>query len=491
MKMLFYTISVSLLLVACNFSKPVKNVEPLGFEPTISPDYLGVTIPATIAPLNFALIDSFEKVDILISGSNEGKIHLQGTKVPDIPIRLWQSLLKKNIGKSLEISVHIFRDQKWFGYEPFYWFVSPDNIDESICYRLIAPGYEVYSKMGIYQRTLSDFTQDVIYENSLVPGSCVNCHSFKETDQSYFTMHIRGKHGGTFVSTPEHPLTAYSTKTDSTISACVYPYWHSSGMYIAYSNNETRQTFHTREFERIEVFDFKSDITVYDIANNKLISSPLLRTDNYETFPAFSTDGKRLFFCNAEQKKMPKEFKEVKYNLCSIDFDPETQTFGNHIDTLLRADHIGKSITFPRPSYDGRFLMFVAIDYGQFSIWHKEADLWMLDLKDGSILKLDEINSNDTESCHSWSSNSRWVVFSSRRGDGLYTRPYIAHIDENGKASKAFLLPQKDPVTFYDQLIYSYNIPEFCNGRLTLDNALVEDQLLEEKKPEFTFSTQK
>ena len=99
------------------------------------------------------------------------------------------------------------------------------------------------------------------------------------------------------------------------------------------------------------------------------------------------------------------------------------------------------------------------------------------------------ITSNDTESYHSWSSNSRWAVFSSRRGDGLYTRPYIAHINENGEADKAFLLPQEDPVNYYKELLFSYNIPEFSNAPVKLNIPEIEDQLMQEKKPSFSFKS--
>lgn len=80
---------------------------------------------------------------------------------------------------------------------------------------------------------------------------------------------------------------------------------------------------------------------------------------------------------------------------------------------------MGKSVSFSRPSYDGKYLMFTMSDYGNFSIWHKEADLWLVDLNTGISRSLTEVNSNDVESYHNWSSNSRWFVFSSRRIDGL------------------------------------------------------------------------
>ena len=117
-----------------------------------------------------------------------------------------------------------------------------------------------------------------------------------------------------------------------------------------------------------------------------------------------------------------------------------------------------------RPSYDGRYIMFTLSDYGNFSIWHKEADLWLYDIANNAIRQLDEVNSNDTESFHNWSSNSRWFVFSSRREDGLYTKPYLAMIDENGVISKPFLLPQRDPQSFYTYSTFTYNVPDFVKS---------------------------
>ena len=92
--------------------------------------------------------------------------------------------------------------------------------------------------------------------------------------------------------------------------------------------------------------------------------------------------------------------------------------------------------------------------------------IYLLDIASGISHSLQNANSTDTESYHSWSSNSRWIVFSSRRIDGLYTRPYFAYIDEEGNASKPFLLPQKD-TDYYHRFMKSYNIPEFITGKVS------------------------
>ena len=165
---------------------------------------------------------------------------------------------------------------------------------------------------------------------------------------------------------------------------------------------------------------------------------------------------------------MPSDYKQVKYSLCSIAYDAESRTFGTQVDTLFHAQKENKSVSFPRVSPDGKYLMFTLSSYGNFSIWHKEADLYLADLQSREIRPMPTLNSADVESYHSWSSNGRWVVFSSRRENGLYTQPFIAYIDENGQAHKPFLLPQKD-IQYYDKLMKSFNVPEFVSGKVHTD----------------------
>ena len=111
--------------------------------------------------------------------------------------------------------------------------------------------------------------------------------------------------------------------------------------------------------------------------------------------------------------------------------------------------------------------MFTVSSYGNFSIWHKDADLYVYDMQKEIYHGLDNANSDDVESYHSWSSNGRWFVFSSRRIDGLYTSPYFAHIAEEGTVSKPFLLPQAES-SFYEDFMQSYNIPEFVSGKIEI-----------------------
>ena len=79
------------------------------------------------------------------------------------------------------------------------------------------------------------------------------------------------------------------------------------------------------------------------------------------------------------------------------------------------------------------------------------------------------MNAEDVDSFHTLSSNCRWLVFSSRRDDGLYTKPYFTHVDAQGQASKPFLLPQENPLEFYKRRMESYNLPAFTTGPVETD----------------------
>jgi hypothetical protein len=171
---------------------------------------------------------------------------------------------------------------------------------------------------------------------------------------------------------------------------------------------------------------------------------------------------------------------EIKYSIYRKAFDIEKREFGPR-EMVFDAAALGKSATLPRISPDGRFLMFTLGEWGCFHIWHRDANLWMIDLvnlekvhsgqpadSDAKLIRpVEEINSNNVESYHTWSSTGRWVVFSSRRTDGVYTRPFIAHMDKDGHGSKPFELPTADP-DYHRQLMKSYNIPEFMRGPVTI-----------------------
>ena len=495
MRKILYTLLGLIGLTAC--TETVSDATQENILPQIYPDYTGVTIPVNIAPLCFNMADETAlRIDAIITDSHGGSLHAQGEESVDFDLDEWHGLLAQNRGDSLSVVVSAKYEDGWHTYKPFSIYVSPDSIDYGLCYRLIEPGYEVWSKMGIYERDLSSFEEQPLIENTQFEG-CVNCHSFNRADPKDMSLHIRGPHGATLLRKNYGPVTAYNTRTDHTLGLCVYPYWHPSGRYIAYSTNTTNQLFHSAGKNRVEVFDTASDLQVYDVEKNELLLSPLLKQDTvYATYPVFSADGRSLYFCAA--RALPEgshQLDSIRYNLCRIDFNPETGTFGDQIETVVDAASQQKSVSFPRPSYDGRFLCYTLSDYGQFSIWHHEADLWLLDLRSekgevkseklAAARPMDGANSKDTESFHNWSTNSRWLVVSSRRDDGLFTRPYFCHVDKDGNVTKAFMLPQRNPRQFYRGRFMSFNVPDFITGPTHFDSRQATQAINNEYRKDF------
>lgn len=469
----FLPLTLALLAAAC--AQTPYFGDAYGVRP-IYPDYIDVTVPATIAPLNFVYtVEGAEKcVTIFKCGSST--VSFKGREI-EWKERQWRRLLAGGGDILVTSSVP---DTSWTIH------VSPDPIDFGIAYRLLSPGYETAGFMGIFERDLSSFDEKAVLTDTQF-DCCMNCHSFNQCDPDDFSLHIRGGNGATLIR-KDGKLTAFNTATDSTIAACVYPYWHPSGDYIAYSTNQTRQCFYFKQGHILDVYDIESDLQIYDIKNNTLIVSESIKAaDAWENYPAFSPDGRTLYFCSCPAVRIPEERDRTQYNLCSVSFDPATGAIGSRIDTLVNAAAMGKDIAFPRPSYDGRYLMYTLFDCTGFPVWHNEADLWILDLQSGETWPAAAANSDGPESYHTWSSNSRWVVFGSRRDDGRYTRAYIAHVDGNGVCAKAFMLPQRHPLQYYSVQDLSFNLPEFITGPVRLDKVAAQKAVLSPSRTDFGY----
>jgi len=454
-------------LYSCN--EVIHSADTIDGYPDIFPDYKDVTIPVTIAPLNFGMVEDCEKMEVHFLNDSQIHFKCRSRRSTGIPADRWRSMLQQAAGGAIQVQVYARQSGKWYAYQPFNIYVSSDSIDPYIAYRLIDPGYELWDQMGIYQRNLTTFDESAIIVNRIIGDNCVNCHSFHEYYPDRMMFHSRGeKFSGTFLLA-DGKMQRVDTKTASAASAGTYPAWHPSGDFIAFSSNVTRQAFHALPGKKIEVFDLESDLVVWDIKNNTMLRDARFTTKTIrETFPAWSPDGKWLYYCFADEKKAPVEREQQKYGLCRVDFNASTFRFGEQIDTIVNPETSGISVSFPRLSPDGRYLLFTASAYATFPIWHKEADLEMIDLSDGSAVDMQAVNSGEADSYHAWSSNGRWIVFSSRRTDGLHTRLFFAYFDSSGRIHKPFLLPQKKPESDI-RLLKSYNVPEFIKGKVELN----------------------
>ena len=145
-------ITAVVLLLSCS-QRPGADVQRSDELPPIYPDYVGVTIPVGIAPLNFNVVrGDVTCVDVVVRGSKGGELHANGDYA-DFDVDDWHALVEQNKGGRLTFTTCAQQDGQWIQYNDFTVDVSNYALDEwGLTYRRIAPGYEVYSKMGLYQR---------------------------------------------------------------------------------------------------------------------------------------------------------------------------------------------------------------------------------------------------------------------------------------------------------------------------------------------------
>jgi hypothetical protein len=448
--------------------------------PAIFPDYCDVTVPYNIAPLNFMLpADEYEEcVSRFTTPEGKQQTYGSGVKV-QIPESEWHDMLNASKGKSIKVEVWGKKDGEWLSFNPFEIYVAPDAIDEYLSYRLIEPSYVAWTYMEIAQRNLTSFEETQIFNNEITmndrkKGQCINCHSYQNYKTDNMLFHVRLANSGTVIVN-DGKVSRVNLKRDYTISSGVYPAWHPTEKLIAFSTNLTRQAFHTANPNKIEVYDLASDMILYDV---KTDSVSIVSNDStlLEVYPTWSPDGKYLYYCKSvplpeemKDKDIRTTYPKIQYNLYRRSFDVATHNFGDE-ELIYDAASADKSVTLPRISPDGRYLLFALGQYGCFHSRHHDADIVCIPMdkyngtaltaETSSPVDLTQVNSAGySDSYPSWSSNGHWMMLASRRDDDNYSRVYFAYFN-NGKVGKAFLLPQEDPEhnTF---LLKSYNRPEF------------------------------
>ena len=326
MKRYFLPFIFLAILAGCTTGVP-SDFEKSTTKAAITPDYTDVTIPPNIAPLTwrYVLPDITKAVTTFACG--EEMITVSGTDVCP-SIKKWRSFISKCVGKDITVTAYVKQKEKekWKALKPFTISVAEERVDPYITYRLIAPSYVTYEDLTINQRCLENYKENVIFSNMLIStdenGQCINCHSVKNYNPDSLQFHARQHKGGTIMAF-NGDIRKINLKTDSTLSAGVYPAWHPTHNYIAYSVNNTGQSFHTRNNEKIEVQDLYSDLILYDIDLNE-VTTVENDTTEWECYPCWAPDGKTLYFVSANfivrdygrrDREIIDRYQDFKYNL--------------------------------------------------------------------------------------------------------------------------------------------------------------------------------
>lgn len=465
-------ICILTMMVACTPDIP-RDARDNNKKVTIFPDYTEVVVPPNIAPCNFHIDDTVATDFVTVVSAPDGSELVAGGQDVMFDESDWHTMLESNKGTDLTVTVYAQMAEGWERYNPFNITVAREPIDEYISYRLIEPSYEKYGQIMLCQRNLTNFDESLIYDNMSVNGidetnnyQCVNCHSYQNYHTSRFQFHVRHYKGGTVIVN-NGKAAKLNLKTDSTISAGVYPAWHPTEPIIAYSLNHTVQAFLISDTDhKIEVLDTISDMVLYYVDTNE-IQIVQKNDHSFESSPGWAPTGDMLYYCSAyyplaegyAHYDLGNHYDSIRYDIIRQSYDASTRRLGSP-DTVFKASTQGKSASFPRISPDGRYLLFGLADYGYFHVWHRSSDLHIIDLDTGEERPLTNMNSDQTDSYHAWSSNGRWIVFSTRREDGNYTRAYIGYFDADGTEHKPFAVPQRDPL-FNKKFLKSFNATEF------------------------------
>jgi hypothetical protein len=469
-KLIYAVVICALIIAAVSYALrgskvTITQYNVINRQPGIQPDYSGTVIPANIAPLSFLIQEDGSGYFVKIQSKKEKPIEIF-SKTPkiNIPESRWRELLNANRGEQIIFDVFVKAENgQWNRFSTITNKIAGEDIDAFLVYRKIRPGHRIWRDMGIYQRNLNSFDETLVLDNGYFNHGCLNCHTFCNNRTDKMFIGIRSAvYGSSVLLAEDGAVNKIGTKFG-------YTSWHPTGRAAAYSINNVQQFFHSANSEVRDVIDLDSLLAYYLVDSKTVKTSPeIAKKDRLETYPTWSPDGHYLYFCSAplfwtDRNIIPERFDEIKYDLIRISYDIDRDEWGK-TETILSAQDTGLSILLPRISPDGRWLLFCMCNYGCFPVYQHSSDMYMIDLEAAQRTgkyeyRRLEINSDKSESWHSWSSNGRWIAFSSKRQNGIFTRTYISYVDRQGKAYKPLLLPQKDPV-YYDSCLWTYSVPE-------------------------------
>ena len=342
-RMVIYDIILSAFFIGCS-PAPDKNAVVSDREPVIEPDYTGITVPPNIAPLNFVIKEEGNAFYASFSsGKSQGFAISSGDGKIIIPKDKWNKMVGSNKGSEYKIEIFSRSSEgRWTRYKTIINSIAPEDTDPYLYYRLLYPGYESWSELSINCRSLGDFKQKALIENLVADENCINCHSFNNGKSDDFLFHMRGSMGGTYFFSGGN-FRKINLKTSGMKNNAVYPRWHPSGRFVAFSSNKTIQQFHSADNKKVEVSDLESSLVLYDVEKNEMINIPFAGKENFmDTYPEWSPDGKWLYFCRAPQVKENFDYKLIRYNLYRAAFDKDNRTFGG-AELVFDASAAGKA----------------------------------------------------------------------------------------------------------------------------------------------------
>ncbi len=369
---------------------------------------------------------------------------------------------------------------------------SKDSVGASIFYRAVPLpfGYAVthVDEIEWYSGRIDGSKPHKVLDNIPV---CANCHSFSNTGLVAMDVDYANDKGSYIIAPSKDTVQLTFDKVitwsdykreEGGLTFGLLSQVSPNGKYVL-SMVKDRSVFvpvDNLEYSQL-FFPIKGIIVVYDRNAKNYYALPGASDPAYvQGNPNWSPDNSEVMFARANRYRSEKiehstsvllniadveEFisgqQDFKYDLYRVPFNNGR---GGQAIPVPGASKNNMSNYFARYSPDGKWIVFCQAD--NFMLLQRDSKLYIMPASGGEP-RLMTCNTGNMNSWHSWSPNSKWLVFSSKK-KGPYTQLYLTHIDENGNDS---------PPVFLENLAFSskaVNIPEFIPPKASALHEMVD-----------------
>ena len=311
---------------------------------------------------------------------------------------------------------------------------------------------------------------------------CGNCHSFSANGETMAMDVDYANIKGSYVITPvaEEMTLATSNiitwndyrKEDGELTFGLLSQISPDGRFVV-STVKDKSVFVPKpglEFSQL-FFPIKGTLCIFNRDTKTFQKLPGADDPRYvQSNPTWSPDGKQIIFARTEAYDLKhtlgkgkllltqeecaefvKDGKPFRFDLYRVPFNDGQ---GGEAEPIKGASHNGVSNFFARYSPDGKWIVFCKAK--NYMLLQPDSELHIVPAEGGEARRL-RCNTHLMNSWHSWSPNSRWLVFSSK-ANSVYTQLFLTHVDDQGRSTPAVLLSHfTDPKR-------AANIPEFVNA---------------------------
>jgi Flp pilus assembly protein TadD len=447
----------------------------------------GTLFPPEIVAPTFVWNDATEGVAgwrVLLRFEGEGEVLRFATTEPSWrPSQAdWIEIKRRSTVRDAEVAiVGVGRREAALSAATLRIRTSTDPVGDSIFYREVPlPFLDVVrdpSRIRWRFGTIdSEESPPIVLENLPV---CGNCHSFSRDGRVLGLDVDYGNDKGAYAVLPvskdmvldDQKILTWSDykRDDGDATYGLLSQVSPDGRYVISTVKDRAVFVATPDIQFSQLFfPVKGILVVHDRETGEFKPLPGADDPAYvQSNPTWSPDGKHVVFARAKayhkasaadprgvllnEKDVP-EFVErrepFKFDLYRVPFNDGQ---GGKAEPIEGASHNGMSNYFAKFSPDGQWIVFCKAK--DFMLLMPDSELFIVPAGGGEARRL-TANTPLMNSWHSFSSNGRWLVFSSKAYTP-YTQLFLTHIDEEGNSTPPVVLER---FTASDR---AANIPEF------------------------------